>query len=81
MKIIIKTIKGESFPLEAEASETIASIKGKITAEKGWAAESLKLVHKGNQAQDAQTLESLNVAEGDFMVVMVLKVWNLLSLI
>ena len=48
-------------------------MKVKIFEEKGLPVESLKLVHKGNQAIDGTTLETMGVKEGDFMVVMVLK--------
>lgn len=61
--------------MEVESEDTIGTVKGKISAEKGLPVESLKLVHKGNQGKDESTLESMGVKDGDFMVVMVLKVF------
>jgi len=73
LKITIKTIKGELIPIEAEPSNKISEIKEKIQAAKSIEASTQKLIVKGKQAEDSQTLEELQIKEGDFMVVMVSK--------
>jgi len=73
MKLIIKTIKGEVFQVEVEASEKIADVKQKINQEKGFEVSAQKLILRGKNTEDASSLEDLGVKEGDFMVVMVSK--------
>lgn len=73
MKITIKTIKGEVFPIEVEASNKISEVKQKLQDEKGLDASAQKLILRGKNAEDGSTLEELGVKEGDFMVVMVSK--------
>lgn len=73
MKISIKTIKGEVFPIEVEPAQKISDIKQKLQDEKGLDAALQKLILRGKNADDNQTLEELGVKEGDFMVVMVSK--------
>ena len=89
MKIIIKTIKGEVFNIEANLSDKveyiwfsiyifllykIAEIKQKVQEAKNVEASTQKLIVRGKQTEDAQTLEDLGLKEGDFMVLMVSKV-------
>ncbi len=78
MKVIIKNLKGQQFDLEVEETETVASIKGKIEEKKKGDGESYpaadqKLVILGKIMEDDKTLQSYNVKDGNFIVVMVQK--------
>ena len=84
MKITIKTLKGELFTVEAEPAETvrmsfmkILDVKNKIKELKNFEVDAQKLVFKGKNAVNTDSLEALGIKEGDFMVVMVtVKVMN-----
>ena len=52
MRIIIKTIKGEAFPLEVEESTLILEVKQKVKEVKGFEVETQKLIVKGKNATD-----------------------------
>ena len=78
MKIIFKTLTGKQFDLEVEETDTVASIKGRIEEKKKADGESFpaadqKLVILGKIMEDDKTLQSYNVKEGNFIVVMVQK--------
>jgi hypothetical protein len=74
MKILIKTLKGESFPLEVEGTETILSIKSRAEAVRAdLPAARQKLIHAGKVLKDEDIISSTNVKEGEFLVCMVSK--------
>lgn len=74
MKLTVKTLKGEKFPVEAEPSSTIAQVKGLIeAAKKELPAATMKLIHSGKVLKDEDTIESCNIKENDFLVVMITK--------
>lgn len=73
MKIIIKTIKGEAFPVEVESTTTIGELKVKIQEVKGFEVETQKLIVKGKNTTDDQNMETYSMQEGSFMVVMTQK--------
>ena len=52
MKIIIKTIKGEAFPIEVESSTTVKEVKVKIQEVKGFEVDTQKLIVKGKSLVD-----------------------------
>jgi len=71
MKINVKTVKQTVFSVEAEPTETVLDLKGKIEKEQthpvGWQ----KLIFAGKVLEDSATLESLKLGDNDFLVVMV----------
>jgi UV excision repair protein RAD23 len=73
MKITVKTIKGELIPLEVEPTNTVLEVKERLQAAKGFEVAGQKLILKGKQTSDNETLGQLEIKEGDFMVVMVSK--------
>ncbi|KAK8247012.1 XPC-binding domain-containing protein [Phyllosticta capitalensis] len=73
MKLTFKDLKQNKFVIEAEPSETIASVKAKITAEKGWEADKQKLIYSGKILQDDKTVETYNIEEKGFIVCMIAK--------
>lgn len=72
MKITVKTIKGDEFTIEAEPSETVKAVKGKIEAEKGdaFSADGLKLIWTGKILVNDDTIEKVGLKESDFLVAM-----------
>lgn len=74
MKIIVKTLKGEKFPIDVEASATVETIKQIIeTTKADMPASSMKLIHSGKVLKDSDSVETCGIKENDFLVVMVTK--------
>lgn len=74
MKVIVKTLKGEKFPIEIEASATVEQIKAIIESTKAdMPAATLKLIHSGKVLKDGDAIASCGIKENDFLVVMVTK--------
>ncbi|KAF8482535.1 hypothetical protein DFH94DRAFT_727873 [Russula ochroleuca] len=73
MKITIKTLQQKVFHVEAEPTDTIAVLKGKINADQGHPVESQKIIYSGKVLSDDKTVESCEIKEKDFLVLMVSK--------
>ncbi|KAK5137011.1 hypothetical protein LTR08_001020 [Meristemomyces frigidus] len=73
MKLTFKDLKQQKFTIEAEPSETIGGVKEKISAEKGWAPSTQKLIYSGKILQDDNTIESYKIEEKGFIVCMTSK--------
>jgi UV excision repair protein RAD23 len=73
MKLTFKDLKQQRFTIEAEPSETIGSVKAKISAEKGWEPSTQKLIYSGKILQDDNTIESYKIEEKGFIVCMTSK--------
>ena len=73
MKILIKSLAGGNFHLDAELSDTIGNIKSKIQKEQGHAPELQKIIFSGKILTDDKTVADCNIKEKDFLVVMVSK--------
>lgn len=73
MKLLIKSLAGGNFHLDAELSDTIGTIKQKIQAEQGHKPEWQKIIFSGKILTDDKTVADCNIKEKDFLVVMVSK--------
>lgn len=73
MKLTFKDLKQQKFFIEAEPSETIATLKEKISTEKGWEVAQQKLIYSGKILQDQNTIGSYNIEEKGFIVCMISK--------
>jgi len=73
MKILIKSLAGGNFHLDAELTDTIGNIKSKIQQEQGHAPELQKIIFSGKILTDDKTVADCNIKEKDFLVVMVSK--------
>jgi len=73
MKITFKDLKQNKFQVEADPSETIASLKEKIQKERNFEGSTLKLIYSGKILQDANTVGSYNIEEKGFVVCMTQK--------
>ncbi|CAD8186821.1 unnamed protein product [Paramecium octaurelia] len=71
MKIIIKTLSGQTFDIEVQPTETVLNIKEKIEQNKQFEIAQQKLLRKGTLLQNEQTVAELGLQEKDFLVVMV----------
>lgn len=74
MKLTFKDLKQQKFQIDAEPSETIGAVKGKISKEKGWEPSTQKLIYSGKILQDDNTIESYKIEEKGFIVCMTSKV-------
>eukprot|EP00850_Spirogloea_muscicola_P022546 SM000300S11721 [mRNA] locus=s300:85484:89421:- [translate_table: standard] len=77
MRITVKTLKGNHFDLEVEASATVDSVKKQIEELQGREAfpwDQQLLIHQGKVMVDSSTLDMNRVSEKSFIVVMLSKV-------
>ncbi|TIC29553.1 UV excision repair protein Rad23 [Wallemia mellicola] len=72
-EVTIKTLQQKVFKVVVEDSDTIATLKQKIEADQGFAVNTQKLIFSGKILADDRTIESLQIKEKDFLVVMVSK--------
>ncbi|KDQ21499.1 hypothetical protein BOTBODRAFT_150357 [Botryobasidium botryosum FD-172 SS1] len=74
MKIPFKTVDRKDFQVDADPSDTIASLKEKINAAHGHPVANQKIIFSGQVLQDAKTVEDTGFKEGTgFFVLMVSK--------
>ncbi|KAI9455448.1 hypothetical protein BJY52DRAFT_1151682 [Lactarius psammicola] len=73
MKITVKTLQQKVFYVEAEPAETISALKEKIHSQQGHAVDTQKIIYSGKVLSDDKTIESCNIKEKDFLVLMVSK--------
>ena len=75
MKITIKTLQGKPTEFEVDGSETLLSLKAKISDVCKIDVANQKLIHYGKVlAEDQKKLIDYGVKDKDFMVLMVTKV-------
>lgn len=74
MRVVVKTVKGETYPIECESTWTVAQIKGEILRILSVEPESQKLIYKGKHLDDTKTLSDLGVNNDDSLVLMIMKV-------
>eukprot|EP01083_Nonionella_stella_P053100 140612_1 len=74
MQLTVKTLKGEKFVVNAEASNTVADVKTIIEGQKPeLPAANMKLIHSGKVLKDGDSIESCNIKPNAFLVVMISK--------
>ncbi|KAE8268806.1 hypothetical protein A4X09_0g3543 [Tilletia walkeri] len=73
VRITIKPLSGGTFQLDAEPTDTIATLKTKISELKGHPVPQQKIIFSGKILTDDKSIAECNIKEKDFLVVMVSK--------
>jgi len=73
MKILLRTLKRETFSLEVQPEDTVGSVKDKIEAQYKHQTSWQKLIFAGQILADDKPLSSYGIKENDFLVLMVKK--------
>ncbi|KAI0256377.1 hypothetical protein BJV78DRAFT_1368495 [Lactifluus subvellereus] len=73
MKITVKTLQQKVFQIEADPTDTVSDLKEKIKDQQGHPVEAQKIIYSGKVLSDDKTVESCQIKEKDFLVLMVSK--------
>jgi ubiquitin len=61
MELFVKTLTGKTITIEVEPTDTIMSLKDKISKKEGIPIEQQRLIFSGKQLEDEQTIQSYNI--------------------
>lgn len=65
MQIIVKTLTGRTCPMNFEEEDTILRVKQALQEKEGIQVDQIRLIYKGKQLSDEQTLQSRQITAGE----------------
>lgn len=74
MKLFVKTLKGDQKELSIAPEAPVSELARTVGELNGVPAEKVKLIHKAKTLEHTKTLGDYGVADGDSVVVVLLKV-------
>jgi len=73
MKLTVKTTQQKVFQIDVEPEDTVEALKTKIQASQGHDVAAQKIIYSGKILPNDKTVQSLNIKDKDFLVLMVSK--------
>ena len=64
IQITVKTLNGTATPIDAAPSDTILSVKSKVSAAVGPAVDQIRLIHAGQELSDERALQHYHIGDG-----------------
>jgi ethanolamine ammonia-lyase small subunit len=70
MKVRILTVLHGIFDVEVEQQEKVATLKTKISQQKGYSVSQIRLIYNGRVLKDDEIIQQLNLKDTSFVIIL-----------